>query len=280
MRETQERNARYVFDGPTAEKIIETYFTPVHKNEARRTVYKTQLRDRVRELDLDRKARKGDAVSEAAAVQIYGEALDNISMIEEQLKRGGSDWRNGHSLSEWRALVDDLWAKSPGLDKEKITAAVEEFRKIYDELFSLMNQVRIRNGYEPVDYRHGYFPHFDDAKGESLLGRAFKAANMKDVPLKDRLAALVGKGLDVNTEVNALPTSISGLTHTFKPGIRWVGNIMQRQGFDTTFDAVQGFDRYIEGVSDVIYHTDDIQRLRALARRYDTELLSRVYRRR
>ena len=265
MRETQERNARYVFDGPTAEKIIETYFTPVHKNEARRTVYKTQLRDRVRELDLDRKARKGDAVSEAAAVQIYGEALDNISMIEEQLKRGGSDWRNGHSLSEWRTLVDDLWAKSPGLDKEKITAAVEEFRKIYDELFSLMNQVRIRNGYEPVDYRHGYFPHFDDAKGESLLGRAFKAANMKDVPLKDRLAALVGKGLDVNTEVNALPTSISGLTHTFKPGIRWVGNIMQRQGFDTTFDAVQGFDRYIEGVSDVIYHTDDIQRLRALA---------------
>ncbi len=265
MRETQERNARYVFDGPTAEKIIETYFTPVHKNEARRTVYKTQLRDRVRELDLDRKARKGDAVSEAAAVQIYGEALDNISMIEEQLKRGGSDWRNGHSLSEWRALVDDLWAKSPGLDKEKITAAVEEFRKIYDELFSLMNQVRIRNGYEPVDYRHGYFPHFDDAKGESLLGRAFKAANMKDVPLKDRLAALVGKGLDVNTEVNALPTSINGLTHTFKPGIRWVGNIMRRQGFDTTFDAVQGFDRYIEGVSDVIYHTDDIQRLRALA---------------
>lgn len=265
MRETQERNARYVFDGPTAEKIIETYFTPVHKNEARRTVYKTQLRDRVRELDLDRKARKGDAVSEAAAVQIYGEALDNISMIEEQLKRGGSDWRNGHSLSEWRALVDDLWAKSPGLDKEKITAAVEEFRKIYDELFSLMNQVRIRNGYEPVDYRHGYFPHFDDAKGESLLGRAFKAANMKDVPLKDRLAALVGKGLDVNTEVNALPTSISGLTHTFKPGIRWVGNIMRRQGFDTTFDAVEGFDRYIEGVSDVIYHTDDIQRLRALA---------------
>lgn len=265
MRETQERNARYVFDGPTAEKIIETYFTPVHKNEARRTVYKTQLRDRVRKLDLDRKARKGDTVSEAAAVQIYGEALDNISMIEEQLKRGGSDWRNGHSLSEWRALVDDLWAKSPGLDKEKITAAVEEFRKIYDELFSLMNQVRIRNGYEPVDYRHGYFPHFDDAKGESLLGRAFKAANMKDVPLKDRLAALVGKGLDVNTEVNALPTSINGLTHTFKPGIRWVGNIMRRQGFDTTFDAVEGFDRYIEGVSDVIYHTDDIQRLRALA---------------
>lgn len=265
MRETQERNARYVFDGPTAEKIIETYFTPVHKNEARRTVYKTQLRDRVRELDLDRKTRKGDAVSEAAAVQIYGEALDNISMIEEQLKRGGSDWRNGHSLSEWRALVDDLWAKSPGLDKEKITAAVEEFRKIYDELFSLMNQVRIRNGYEPVDYRHGYFPHFDDAKGESLLGRAFKAANMKDVPLKDRLAALVGKGLDVNTEVNALPTSINGLTHTFKPGIRWVGNFMRRQGFDTTFDAVEGFDRYIEGVSDVIYHTDDIQRLRALA---------------
>jgi hypothetical protein len=32
----------------------------------------------------------------------------------------------------------------------------------------------------------------------------------------------------------------------------------------TDFDAVKGFDRYIEGVADVIFHTEDIQRLRAL----------------
>lgn len=39
---------------------------------------------------------------------------------------------------------------------------------------------------------------------------------------------------------------------------------MERTGFETTYDAVEGFDRYIEGVANVIYQTENIQRLRAL----------------
>ena len=65
--------------------------------------------------------------------------------------------------------------------------------------------------------------------------------------------------------VTALPTTINGLTHTFKPGIQWFGNAMERIGFNTAYDAVEGFDRYIEGVSDVVYQTENIQKLRALA---------------
>ena len=42
---------------------------------------------------------------------------------------------------------------------------------------------------------------------------------------------------------------------------------MQRKGNNTVYDALEGFDRYIETAADVIYHTDNIQSLRALARR-------------
>lgn len=49
-------------------------------------------------------------------------------------------------------------------------------------------------------------------------------------------------------------------------------NQTQRKGKSTVIDAVEGFDRYIEGAADVIYQTDNIQRLRALSAyiRYET----------
>ena len=77
--------------------------------------------------------------------------------------------------------------------------------------------------------------------------------------------AQFGRALGIGTEVTALPTTINGMTHAFRPGIRWFGNAQERLGFNTAYDAVEGFDRYIEGVADVIYQTDNIQRLRALA---------------
>lgn len=81
----------------------------------------------------------------------------------------------------------------------------------------------------------------------------------------DGILAQFGRALGITTEVSALPTTINGLTHNFRPGIRWLGNAEKRLGFNTVYDAVEGFDRYIEGVSDVIHQTDNIQRLRALA---------------
>ena len=44
-----------------------------------------------------------------------------------------------------------------------------------------------------------------------------------------------------------------------------MANIQNRLGYATAYDALQGFDRYIEVATDVIFHTADIQRLRALA---------------
>lgn len=240
-RETMERNIRDIVpDKALAQRIIDEYFTPVHKATADATRLKNELRDQVKNMDLSRDVAEGNLVSEAHAVQLLGEAEDNIRFLER------AKWkkeRDGKTAAEWRKVVADLWEENPNLDKEKIKGAVEQFRTIYDDLFRQMNEVRVRNGYEPINYRSGYFPHFQPGEGDGII-------------------AAFGRALGISTEVTALPTSISGLTHTFKPGTQWFGNALERLGFNTVYDAVEGFDKYIEGAADVIYQTDNIQKLR------------------
>lgn len=242
-RETMERNIRDIVpDQDLADRINKHYFQPVHQAAAEANKTKNQYRDRVRDLKLSRKKAAGNEVSEAYAVQLLGEAEDNIRRLEES--QGRKEKVDGKTLQEWQAVVAELWKKSPNLDQNKIRGAVKEFRAIYDELFQQMNEARVRNGYEPVSYRQGYFPHFQ-ADSEGLM-------------------AQFGRALGIDTAVTNLPTTINGLTHTFKPGIQYFANALERKGFDTAYDAVQGFDRYIEGAADVIHQTDNIQALRAL----------------
>lgn len=229
QRETMERNIRDIVpDKKEAADIVNTYFTPVHENEALSTKFKNEYRDRVKKLNLSDKAQyevmyeaeKGglpvhEEVSERALVQLLGENVISKDMV-----------------------------KQSGADVVKIEKAVKEFRDIYNNLIDKANDALIENGYAPVDYRKDYFPHFQDNAMDNLLGKIGRMI-----------------GLDVNTK--ELPTDIAGITHIFKPGKKWVGNFLQRTTNETVYDAVEGFDRYIEGVSDVIHHTRDIQRLRA-----------------
>ena len=245
-RETMERNIRDIVpDKATADHIIRTYFAPVHEGEAAATRMKNEFRNRVKGLKLSRKVAAGNKVSEAAAVQILGEAENAIRVIGEIHAR--NVLKDGKTMQEWQGGIAELWAQNPNLDKDKIAGAVDEFRKIYDELIEQMNEVRVRNGYEPIEYRKGYFPHFSNGEADSLL----KA---------------LGKVLGIEMEVTQLPTSINGLTHVFRPGIRWFGHGLEREGPYTVIDAVEGFDRYIEGAASMIHQTDNIQRLRAFSR--------------
>ena len=45
--------------------------------------------------------------------------------------------------------------------------------------------------------------------------------------------------------------------------LKWAGNLLTRTGTETDYDALRAFDQYIDNISDVIYHTDDIKRLRS-----------------
>lgn len=249
MRETMERNIRDIAKkGKVADEKAEAfnneYFHPVHKNESDRKSYVVGLQDRIKALNLSRKVEKGNLVSESYAVQWIGEAEFNRKYLAEHPR---VKQRGGFSYEEWNAEIQKFHEENPRLDYAKIEHAVKEFRSIYDQLYQDMNRVRMENGYEPVDYMQGYFPHFQE--------------NDKDGSLLTRF----GRHLGITDEVTPLPATINGLTQTFRPGIRYMANIQQRLGYATAYDALQGFDRYIEVASDVIYHTGDIQRLRALA---------------
>lgn len=245
-RETMERNIEdTVPNRELAKEINRHYFEAVHKAEADSTRFKTQYRNRVRDLQISRKVEKGNIVSEAYAVQLLGEAQSNIEYLSSS-SHAGTAMRDGKTAEQWRSTIAALKAENPNLDFGKIERAVKTFREIYDTLFERMNQVRVENGYEPVNYRKGYFPHFEETAADNVL-------------------AQFGRALGIDTDVQTLPTTINGLTHSFRPGITWFANANERLGFQTAYDAVQGFDKYIEGVANVIFQTKNIQQLRALA---------------
>ena len=270
-RETQERNVRDIFKADTAERIIDHYFRPVHHAAAEETRLKNRMKGQIEALGLKRHAVRGDRVSESAAVQILGEAQDNIRVLEAS--RGRLKAREGRTLQEWDAVVQELWKTSPHLDKTRIENAVQEFRGIYDELFQMMNEVRVRNGYAPINYRSGYFPHFQVGASDGILNLMGAAmgidAGIEVLPtdVKGIVQWILQQKKNGKQEQgsDALPTTINGRTGGFKPGITWFGNSLERTGFQTAYDAVKGFDKYIEGAAKVIFYTDSIQNLRALA---------------
>ena len=134
---------------------------------------------------------------------------------------------------------------TPKMDA-KISRAVEEFRSIYNELYNRINETLLLNGQEPAAFRKNYAPHFTKDKPDTVLGRI-------------RFALGLGKDSSLN-----ISTDIAGLTDTFRPGKKWFGNLLQREGEITDYDAVAGFDQYIENAADVITLTESIQKLRAL----------------
>lgn len=231
--ETMERNIRDIVpDRAEAERIIKKYFVPIHENEAKATRWKNELRQEIRELKLTQ--------IESEYLQIYGE-----------MRGAEIAARMGHKRSEaeleYLSKAELAWKEKYGnrMDMGKINRALKVFNKNYDMIFPQMNEAYVRNGYAPVEYRMGYFPHFSDNKPDGLVAR-------------------IAQRLGFNPTNDNLPTDIAGLTYSFRPGRKWFGNIKQRTGFETTYDAVKGFDRYVETAADVIFHTDDIQRLRAL----------------
>ena len=140
---------------------------------------------------------------------------------------------------EHKIKIDD--ARQKKLDK-----AVETFRDIYNSLFAMINDVQIENGIEPTEFRKNYAPHFAEEMPDTRIARAFYLLGMKI------------------TNENNLPTDLAGITETFRPGHQWFGHLERRQGGKTVYDAVKGFDSYIETAVDVITLTESIQRIRAL----------------
>lgn len=132
--------------------------------------------------------------------------------------------------------------------QERVANGVAEFRAIYDDMYNRICDSLIENGmWDSVPgYLKNYAPHFALDKPDTALMRV-------------RFALGLGKDNSLN-----LPTDLAGITDDFKPGKKWFGNLLHREGEITDYDAVAGFDRYVETASDVIFLTNSVQNLRAL----------------
>ena len=244
--ETPERNfadvMRKIPGGDVlAKEFNNKYIYKIKQNESERKNFILEIQERVKKLDISKKVMRGNADSEAYAVQLLGEAQENAEMLKGQDAEAKKD---GKTYEEWLAVIQKLKADNPNMDFAKIDKAITEFHKIYDELLDMINQVRVQFGYDPVSYRRGYFPHFTENE-ESILAR-------------------FGRELGFTGTVSPLPTTINGLTSRFRPGIRYFKNANERLGYATAYNAIKGLDLYLDTASDVIFHTEDVQRMRAL----------------
>ena len=138
-------------------------------------------------------------------------------------------------IGEGRMAYDE----ATGDVSDKVRGAVLVFRQFYEEAYAMAKDALVRNGYKQPGYISDYFPHLDIP--QTFLEK-----------------------LGIPVEHAALPTSINGLTETFRPGKQYSGHLQTRKGETTDYDALLGFEEYIATISNVIYHTDDIQRIRQL----------------
>ena len=187
--ETMERNIRDIVpDRTEARALTEKYFTPVHANEAKATRWKNEQRARIAALNLTQ--------AESEYLQVYGE----LQGAEAAAAMGNK--RSEAELELLSRTAEEMRKKyGSQLDMDKIDRGLELFRKEYDAIFEQMNEAYMRNGYAPVEYRSGYFPHFTDSQPDGLLSR-------------------IAEKLGWNTRKDELPTDIAGLTYTFRPEIQ------------------------------------------------------------
>jgi hypothetical protein len=177
---------------------------------------------------------RGEMRQRVKALELTQHESAIVQYLLENEKGAALEYAQEHKIK-----IDD--ARQKKLDK-----AVETFRDIYNSLFGMINDVQIENGIEPTEFRKNYAPHFAEEIPDTRIARAFYLLGMKI------------------TNENNLPTDLAGITETFRPGHQWFGHLERRQTGKTVYDAVKGFDSYIETAVDVITLTESIQRIRAL----------------
>ena len=133
-----------------------------------------------------------------------------------------------------------------GVDSNKIINAADTISEMLESLFTDLNVELKKMGLPEVEHRKDYFPHGAEDKQDTFI---------------TKLASVVG--IELNNQ--ELPTEIAGKTDEFKPNRAWNGHFLRRTGNKTNVDAIGNLEKYIAGVEDIIAHTEDIQKVRALS---------------
>lgn len=260
------RNMTTIFGPEIGEQLNDFLFHPVAANEAERIRFVNRMHDAVREFEGKDGKKKKLTKRESALVQmvIEGRAVEEaVAGLEMRhaIKNAAHNIRNGSDAgdaarefslnyeerklaiqySRWLQTLEAL--EDDRVDPVRINNAVKKYSELFDQFHEAINDFLVAHGYEPIGYIKGYAPHMQPEATQSALQKAL---------------AMLGIPPDVST----LPTSIAGLTKNYKPNKRWNPFFLSRRGDVTNYDIATAFESYVDYMSDVIYHTDDIMRVR------------------
>lgn len=232
-----------------AKKFNDTYTKEYADNNSDMNRMANTVKDRIRKLNIDTGKKKTFALSfQDKNGNVYQGDYNESAILQIY----------GENLIDDQKL--DLLKDKQGnkIDADKIRHARDVIRTEYQKLLKSINNILVEYGYTPSMEITDYFPHYNESavKGwEAVLNK-----------------------IGLNMHADELPTPIAGRTENWRPGKQWFGNILERQGDQTTYDAIGGFDKYLNVAGNIIYHTGDVQKLRelgeAVRNRYSDALYS------
>ena len=278
---TPQRSMLKMFGDRRGEEINRYYFDPVTRNEAERLRWMNRQLDTVREfqgegdkakglnkaesayvhmaLDIEatvqrinqspNKAAIQKAVTELTKMETAQEASPDAEAREAEIQRVAADLDLNAAESKWAQQYAQFLTQKDGIkgeiDEKKCAAAVKQYRQLFDDYYNAIADFLVSHGDEPIGKIDYYAPHLSTADKVNLLNQAFEA-------------------LGFNASATRLPAEIAGRTEDFRPNKRWTPFFQSREGTQTEYDIVHGFESYVTYLSDVLFHTDDIQKIRAL----------------
>lgn len=246
--ETQERNLYDIApDRETADRVIDAFFAPIHENERKRVLMVNEYAKKLNALGIDTRKNIHIQLPDVAESKISESTLIHwLGEKEFDLQEMKAEFGKSKAYQELAEQIGRVKESLRPEQMERINKGIAELRQLYKELWPMLNEARIKEGYDPIGYIPNYFPHarFNDPKDPLQ-----KTASLFGIDLTD----------------SELPMDIAGRTEDFKPRTPWSGNVLQRKGKATDYDALRIFDQYIEGVSNIVHHTEDIGNVRALS---------------
>lgn len=246
--ETQERNLYDIApDRETADRVIDAFFAPIHENERKRVLMVNEYAKKLNALGIDTRKNIHIQLPDVAESKISESTLIHwLGEKEFDLQEMKAEFGKSKAYQELAEQIGRVKESLRPEQMERINKGIAELRQLYKELWPMLNEARIKEGYDPIGYIQNYFPHakFNDPKDPLQ-----KTASLFGIDLTD----------------SELPMDIAGRTEDFKPRTQWSGNVLQRKGKATDYDALRIFDQYIEGVSNIVHHTEDIGNVRALS---------------
>jgi hypothetical protein len=219
--------SKFIMNNTTPLRVNEKIFDRETAKKINDTFFrpiKTNEADRIRFLNKER------SEIQSLGIEPRSEESEYVQIY------GEGEWVNPDTGEATPYTLDNLKKQFPE-NWEKIKNAAEVIRGKYDTYLDAVNKELNKMGYDSIPKLKNYFRHFEETT--SLLDQ-----------------------IGIPSKADHLPTDLNGLTSDLRPGKNFFANALSRTGKKTTYDAITGIDGYLEGVSKLMYHTEDIQKLR------------------